>query len=132
RGLLQRGLALWIHPIAAIALSSLAFGWLHGELVHGALAAFIGVYLGFAAWWSDSTRPAIAGHFLNNFVALLGSSGIAAVMTAPGPGLIGGIAVAVFGIAWAVWVARARPPQPPGDTLPEPRTLQPERSPADA
>jgi membrane protease YdiL (CAAX protease family) len=57
RGLLQRGLALWMRPIAAIAISALAFGWLHMELVHGALAASIGLYLGFAAYWSDSTRP---------------------------------------------------------------------------
>jgi membrane protease YdiL (CAAX protease family) len=106
RGLLQRGLALWIRPVAAIAISSLLFGWLHMEFVHGALAACIGLYLGFAAYWADSTRPAIAGHAANNFVALLGSSGVAAVMLPPVPGLIMGLAIAAFGIVWTRRAAR--------------------------
>jgi membrane protease YdiL (CAAX protease family) len=126
RGLLQRGLALWIRPVAAIAISSLFFGWLHMELVHGALAACIGLYLGFAAYWADSTRPAIAGHALNNFAALLGSSGVAAVMLPPVPGLITGLAVAAFGIVWA------RHAGPLGEGLPAAGEIQPERGPADA
>src|SRR5688572_30220148 len=59
RGLLQRGLAglfgqaerwipqavRWIGPAAAIAFTSLFFGRLHGELLHGAIAACLGAYL---------------------------------------------------------------------------------------
>jgi membrane protease YdiL (CAAX protease family) len=126
RGLLQRGLALSMPPLAAIALASLAFGWLHMELVHGALAACMGLYLGFAAYWGNSTRPAIAGHFLNNFVALLGSSGLAAVTTRPIPGLIIGLSLALSGIVWAVYS------RPPGDSRLATPALQPDRSPADA
>ncbi len=105
RGLLQRGLVRWIGPAAAIAITSLVFGRLHGEFVHGAIATCIGAYLGLAAYWSDSTRPAIAGHAVNNFAALLGSAGFAPavpVLTS----LFGGLAVAAIGIIWAY---RARP-----------------------
>ena len=106
RGLLQRGLVRWIGPAAAIAITSLFFGRLHGELVHGAIAACLGAYLGLAAYWSDSTRPAIAGHAANNFAALLGSAGLAPAVPIV-PGLFAGLALAAIGIVWA-YLARPR------------------------
>jgi len=130
RGLLQRGLVRWIHPAAAVAIASLAFGWLHHEFVHGAIATCIGAYLGLAAYWSDSTRPAIAGHAANNFGAMLGSIGLAPMVPLV-PGLLGGLALAAAGIVWA---GIAKPAQPRGGefSLPAERELQPDRGPADA
>jgi membrane protease YdiL (CAAX protease family) len=123
RGLLQRGLALSMPPVAAIAPASLAFGWLHMELVHGALAACM-VSPGFAAYWGNSTRPAIAGHFLNNFVALLGSSGVSALATRPIPGSssdsLAPVRDRLGRVCAAPWGSASAPP-----------ALQPDRSPAD-
>jgi membrane protease YdiL (CAAX protease family) len=106
RGLIQRGLVRWIHPAAAILAAALFFGWLHQEFMHGAMAACIGAYLGLAAYWSDSTRPAIAGHAANNFAATLGSVGLAPAIPLV-QGLFGGFALALFALAWA-WKARPR------------------------
>ena len=111
RGLLQRGLVRWIRPAAAITITSLFFGRLHGELVHGAIATCLGAYLGLAAYWSDSTRPAIAAHAANNFSALLGSAGLVPAVPAV-PGMFAGLAFAAIGIAWA-WEARPRGGDPP-------------------
>ena len=120
RGLLQRGLLRWIGPAAAIAITSLAFGRLHGELVHGAIATCLGAYLGLAAYWSDSTRPAIAGHATNNFVALLGSAGFAPAVPSF-PGMFAGLALAAIGIIWA-W--RARRPTESRPTRSEPQASE--------
>jgi membrane protease YdiL (CAAX protease family) len=126
RGLIQRALVRWIHPAAAIAITALTFGWLHQELMHGTIATCIGLYLGAAAYWSDSTRPAIAGHAANNFAALMGSAGFVPAMPLAAS-LFAGIGVAAAGLAWA-W--RARPlGEDPG--IPE-RELQPDPDPADA
>jgi membrane protease YdiL (CAAX protease family) len=124
RGLLQRALVRAIGPAAGIACASLFFGWLHGELVHGAIAVTIGAYLGLAAYWSDSTRPAIAAHAANNLIALLFSSGLLALSLPPVPGLLAGLALAALGLVWA-WHARPRGAATEGE-------LQPGASPADA
>jgi membrane protease YdiL (CAAX protease family) len=126
RGLLQRGLVRWIHPAAAIAISALVFGWMHQELMHGTIATCIGLYLGATAYWSDSTRPAIAGHAANNFAAVIGSAGLV-----PGvplvPGMITGVALAALALLWA-WRT-----SPLGENaLGRPRELQPDPGPADA
>jgi membrane protease YdiL (CAAX protease family) len=127
RGLIQRGLARWIRPVAAIAIASLVFGWLHQEIVHGTIAAGIGAYLGLAAYWSNSTRPAIAGHAANNFAALLGSVGIAVVPLPPVPGIFAGLSLAAIGVGWA-WRVRPRGESgAAGDPA-----LQPSRGTADA
>jgi membrane protease YdiL (CAAX protease family) len=123
RGLLQRALVLVLGPAAAIAGASLFFGWLHGELVHGAIAALLGAYLGVAAYWSDSTRPSIAAHMTNNFVALLGSSGLVSISLPAVPGLCAGLGLAAIGLGWA-WRTRPRGEEQPA--------LQPEGNAADA
>jgi membrane protease YdiL (CAAX protease family) len=107
RGVLQRTLARWIPPSAAIALAALAFGWLHMEWVHGFVAASIGCYLGLAAYWSDSTRPAIVAHATNNLAALLGSSGLLIFRLPREQALALGLAVAGLGLVWA-WRSRPR------------------------
>ena len=125
RGVLQRTLARWIPPSAAIALAALAFGWLHMEWVHGFFAASIGCYLGLAAYWSDSTRPAIAAHATNNFAALLGSSGLMTLGLPVEQALALGLALAGLGLVWA-WRSRPR-----GVATPHPG-LQPGADSADA
>jgi len=133
RGVLQRSLARWLGPAAAVLIASLAFGWLHGELVHGFVAASIGCYLGLAAYWSDSTRPAIAAHAANNLAALLGSAGLLSTQLPILPGFLAGVSLAATGLVWAF---RARPhgehpnPRTAPQTL-EPDALQPQRDSAD-
>jgi len=129
RGLVQRSLARWIGPAAAIVAASLFFGWLHMELVHGAVATCIGVYLGLAAWLGDSTRPAMAGHAANNLAALLGSAGVLTTRLPLAPAIALGSALAIGALVWA-WRARARPPGEPRDGDP-PGALQPRPESAD-
>jgi membrane protease YdiL (CAAX protease family) len=110
-------------PLVAVAGSSLFFGWLHGELVHGAIATSIGVYLGVTAYWTDSTRPAITAHAANNIVALLGSAGLVSLSMPVVPAMGLGLGLAALGLVWG-WHARPRG---------EPREgLQQEPNPADA
>jgi membrane protease YdiL (CAAX protease family) len=117
----------WVGPVAAIAIAALFFGRLHGELVHGAIAALLGAYLGLAAYWSDSTRPAIAGHAVNNLVALLGSAGLAPAVPVV-PALFAGLAVACIGIAYGY---RARPRGASDRAMRDLPVLQPEHGPTD-
>jgi len=133
RGLLQRAFVRALGPAAAIASAALFFGWLHGELVHGAIATCLGAYIGLAAYWSDSTRPAIAAHAANNIVALLGSSGLLSLALPAIPGICVGLALAALGLVWA-WRARRsiHASDPEGAPQPQKAALQPERGPADA
>jgi membrane protease YdiL (CAAX protease family) len=74
RGFLQRGLAPVLGRGAAIALAAVAFGAAHGDLVHAAAAALLGLYLGVLADAADSIRVAIVAHAANNAAALFGFS----------------------------------------------------------
>ena len=53
-------------PVPAILATALAFGVIHGELVHGVLAFGIGVYLGLMTERSGSVVPAVVCHAVNN------------------------------------------------------------------
>ncbi|HEY7654666.1 MAG TPA: type II CAAX endopeptidase family protein [Methylomirabilota bacterium] len=55
----------------AILVTALAFGLVHGEAVHGVLAAGIGLYLGFVVERSASVLPALICHVANNTVSVL-------------------------------------------------------------
>lgn len=72
RGLLQRGFARRVGQPLAIALAALLFALFHGDLVHGAGALFLGLYLGAVAAVSGGTRSPIACHVLNNVAAVAG------------------------------------------------------------
>lgn len=94
----------------AIVATALAFGLIHGELIHGLLAAGIGVYLGLITERSGSVIPAIVCHVANNTVSVLLS---AAVGSPQGLGLN----ALVLGVTAAVFVASLRwlpPPAPAG------------------
>src|SRR6202035_2475319 len=58
-------------PGPAILVTAIAFGIIHGEWVHGVLAAGIGIYLGVVAERSGSVLPAIICHAANNTASVL-------------------------------------------------------------
>jgi membrane protease YdiL (CAAX protease family) len=58
-------------PGPAILVSAIAFGIIHGEWVHGLLAAGIGVYLGLVTERSRSVVPAMICHAVNNTASVL-------------------------------------------------------------
>jgi membrane protease YdiL (CAAX protease family) len=92
----------------AILVSAVAFGFLHGEPVHGVLAAGIGLYLGFVAERSGSVVPAIVCHVANNTVSVLLSAWVGPL---PGRGLNAGLLVAAVLVLGGslVWLRRAAP-----------------------
>jgi membrane protease YdiL (CAAX protease family) len=63
-------------PGPAILVSAIAFGIIHGEWVHGLLAAGIGVYLGLVTERSGSVVPAMICHAVNNTASVLLSAWI--------------------------------------------------------
>jgi membrane protease YdiL (CAAX protease family) len=63
-------------PGPAILVSAIAFGIIHGEWVHGLLAAGIGVYLGLVTERSGSVVPAMICHAVNNTTSVLLSAWI--------------------------------------------------------
>lgn len=100
RGYLQTRLRLVWSPGPAILVTALAFGLIHGELVHGVLAFCIGLYLGLVTERSGSVIPAVICHVANNtgsvvLSAWLGSpAGMAvnvAVLLVTGPVVVGAI-----------------------------------------
>lgn len=115
RGLLQRGLAARLGPAAGIALAALCFGALHIEPVHGTVAVGLGLYLGVAAHWADSTRASMLCHVANNLFALSALALGVAGQPAPRVSLVVGLGVA-GGCLWLVRarraVARPLPPSP--------------------
>jgi membrane protease YdiL (CAAX protease family) len=93
----------------AILVTALAFGLMHGESVHGVLAAGIGLYLGFVVERSASVLPAVICHVANNTVSVLLSAWIG---SPPGRGVNAALAVGaglVFGGSM-VWLRRLAPP----------------------
>lgn len=58
-------------PGPAILVTAIAFGIIHGEWVHGLLAAGIGVYLGLVTERSGSVVPAMICHAVNNTASVL-------------------------------------------------------------
>jgi len=97
RGLVQRGLEPRTGAVAAVGVTAVLFGLLHGEPVHAAGAAVLGVYLGSVVALSGSVRPAVLCHVANNAVATLGT---ALAWERVGAALV--LLGAVLG-PWALW-----------------------------
>ena len=108
RGLVQRGLEPRLGAAAAVGVSSLLFGALHGEPVHASGAFVLGIYLGTIVALSGSIRPAVLCHVVNNAMATLGVA-----FSAPDVIAWAVLAGALAG-PWALWrtwlQARAAPP----------------------
>jgi membrane protease YdiL (CAAX protease family) len=74
RGFMQTRLRQAWSAGPAILVTALAFGLIHGEWVHGVLAASLGLYLGLVAERAGSTVPAVICHVANNTVSVLVSA----------------------------------------------------------
>jgi membrane protease YdiL (CAAX protease family) len=111
RGYMQSMLAERWRPTHAVLVTALCFGALHLDVVHGPLAAVLGLYLGFVTERTGSALPAIVCHIVNNTVytvltATVGSFG--------GAGLNAGLGVAglVLFLGSVAWLRRS-PISPP-------------------
>lgn len=71
RGYMQTRLTRAWGPVAGIGLSSIVFAIFHLDPVHSAAVLALGFYLGWIAWASGSTLPAMLAHFVNNFLSVL-------------------------------------------------------------
>jgi membrane protease YdiL (CAAX protease family) len=102
RGWIQRGLESRLGAPGAIVIATLVFAALHGEVVHSAAAAGLGLYLGIIAWLAGSIRASILCHATNNLAAVLTlaweiPTGLASIWTIPlGLGLAGGCLLVVW------------------------------------
>jgi membrane protease YdiL (CAAX protease family) len=76
RGFMQTRLRQAWRAGPAILVSALAFGLIHGEWVHGVLAAGLGLYLGLVAERTGSAVPAVLCHVANNTVSVLLSASV--------------------------------------------------------
>lgn len=106
--LLTRLRRVW-RPGPAILATAVAFGIIHGEWVHGLLAAGIGVYLGLVTERSGSVVPAIVCHAVNNTASVLLSAWIGSTH---GRALNAALLVAMgLVVAWALHRLRAAWPR---------------------
>jgi membrane protease YdiL (CAAX protease family) len=72
RGYIQQRLTRSFRPDRGIFIASFLFAAFHIDLVH-VLAVFpLGLFLGWVTWRSGSLFPAMIGHFVNNFVSVIG------------------------------------------------------------
>lgn len=116
RGLLLGALLLRLPAWAAVGLSALLFGAAHLDLVHGAAAGVLGLYLGVVALATGSVRAAIVAHAGNNAFALLapaaagGLEGRPIVVAIVALCLALGLGASVFTLARRL---RERPAPPP-------------------
>lgn len=131
RGWIQRGLERPLGAPAAVVIAALAFGALHGDPVHGAFAAVIGLYLGAVAQLAGSVRAAIACHVANNLFAVATKAWDAGASVAPEMALPLGSVVAA-GALWTVHRRAGGPSLEPwwatravSETCEEPREKEP-------
>ncbi len=68
RGYMQTRLGERWPAAVAVVVTSLAFGLLHLEWIHAALAVGLGLWLGFITARAGSALPAMAAHVINNVV----------------------------------------------------------------
>ena len=106
RGLLQGTLEKRLRPWLAIAVTSMAFALLHGP--QGAFFFFFwSLPIGWVTWRTDSIRPAIVVHAVNNLVGLVGllATGVSDRVAPEG-----GVGTSLFGalllVASAVFAVR--------------------------
>lgn len=111
RGWMQARLRACWPPWAAVTATSLAFGLMHLDPLHGVLAVALGLWLGAVTEHAGSALPAVVAHVANNtvFTLLTATAG-----AGPGPaaalGLGVGAAVVFAGcVGWLVAGRRRGP-----------------------
>ena len=112
RGYMQTRLGQRLPPTAAVVVAGACFAVLHSDLLHGALAFALGLYLGWITELAGSALPAMACHVINNslFTMLTALWG-----TIEGFSLNAGL-VAVCGLvftACVVWLRQSDPRRSP-------------------
>jgi sodium transport system permease protein len=111
RGLMLSGLRRW-GPWAAIGITALLFGLLHGSIYRLLPAFMLGLVLGYAVWRSGSLYCSILIHALNNglIATLVWSNGgkDLDVQSVPWPLTLGALAIIGIGLALLTG-ARSRP-----------------------
>jgi membrane protease YdiL (CAAX protease family) len=110
--LLTRLRQVW-GAVPSILVTALAFGLIHGELVHGLLAAGLGLYLGLLVERTGSVIPAVICHAANNTASVL----LSAVVASPqGRGVNAALLVlaALAFLATLVWLRHLWSPLPSG------------------
>ena len=93
----------------AVLVTALAFGLIHGELVHGVLATGIGLYLGALVERAGSVVPAVICHAANNTVSVILSATVGSPHSLRAHAVLLGVS-AVFFVAALLWMRRAEPP----------------------
>jgi len=104
RGYMQTRLRERWPAATAVVVTSVAFGLLHLEWIHAALALGLGLWLGFVTERAGSALPAVTAHVINNTVFTL----LTATVGTPqdrtlNMALLTGSAVIFFGCALWVW-----------------------------
>jgi membrane protease YdiL (CAAX protease family) len=109
RGYMQTRLRERWPPALAVVVTSVAFGLLHLEWLHAALAFALGLWLGFITERAGSALPAIAAHVVNNvvFTVLTATVGTLQDRTL-NMALLAGSAVIFFGCSLWIFTDRAR------------------------
>lgn len=106
RGYIQTRLSRRWGPVAGVLVTSVLFGAMHLDPIHGAFAFALGVYVGYLTEWTGSIVPAMVCHAVNNTYQTLATawgydvSGEAANVVAL---LVAGVVLCL-----AVWHLRAR------------------------
>jgi len=108
RGYMQTRLRRAWSAGPSVLLTALAFGVIHGELVHGVLAFGIGIYLGILTERTGSVVPSVICHAVNNSASVLLSAWVG---SPTGVGLNAAIVVATAAIVAGAlrWIARTTP-----------------------
>jgi membrane protease YdiL (CAAX protease family) len=109
RGYMQTRLRERWPPAVAVVVTSVAFGLLHLEWLHAAMALALGLWLGFVTERAGSALPAIAAHVVNNvvFTVLTATVGTLQDRTL-NMALLTGSAVIFFGCALWIFTDRTR------------------------
>jgi membrane protease YdiL (CAAX protease family) len=106
RGYMQTRLTAAWRPGIAIAVTSLAFGLLHMEWLHAAMAVALGAYLGLLTERTGSALPAIVCHIANNSVFTVATAAAGTVDDRRTNGILLALGAVVFVTSFAFLLRR--------------------------
>lgn len=88
RGYIQTRLTQRWGAGVGVVVTALLFGLMHMDLVHGAFAVVMGLFLGYLTERTGSIRPAMICHATNNIISTLTASSEDTTIGAAAPGLV--------------------------------------------